>query len=179
MTQTEPFSQRLRVAHLNPRQPVPVTLAPDKATRQAIAADLGLIALPALRLTGELRAEGGDAWVFDGRIEARVVQECVVTLAPVDTALSEPVRRVFSPHLRPPEETEVEMPDDEVEPLGAFIDLGAIATEALALALPAWPRADDAQLPDAAQDADPDDTDAGDQRRPFAGLADLLAKRDD
>lgn len=182
MTQTDPFSHRLRVAHLNPRQLTPIDLSPDKQARRAIADDLGIIALPALRLTGDLRAGGSDSWVFEGRIEARAVQECVATLAPVETDITESIRRVFSPHQHQPEEAEIEMPDDEIEPLGLFIDMGAIATEALALALPAWPRAADTapHAPETQGPATGDQpaADDDDQRRPFAGLADLLAKRD-
>jgi uncharacterized metal-binding protein YceD (DUF177 family) len=44
---------------------------------------------------------------------------------------------------------EVEIPeDDTVEPLGAIIDTGAVMVEALALALPLYPRAEGAELGD-------------------------------
>jgi len=72
------------------------------------------------------------------------------------------------------------MPDDETaEPLAAEIDLRAVMTEALALALPPYPRAPGAEaehrkaLP---RDADPTH-DA--PPRPFAALAGLKKKLDE
>ncbi|MDB6176506.1 DUF177 domain-containing protein [Paracoccus sp. Z330] len=165
--------QRLRVAHLNPRSATPFALTPDQATREAIAAELDLKELPKLTFQGEIRAEGGDAWALDGRLRAKVVQPCVITLKPVSTTIDDPVERIFSPHLRPPEEEEIEMPDEKLEPLGQFIDLSAVMIEALALALPEYPRAKDAMLGDTAiEDATPD------TRRPFAGLDKLLGNDD-
>lgn len=161
--------QRLRVAHLNPRAPTPFTLRPNAQARAAIAEELGLQGLPKLELQGELRAEGGDAWNLQGRLTARVVQSCVITLTPVKTNLTEEVHRHYSPHLRPPEEEEVEMPDDTLEPLGQFIDLTAVMIEELTLALPDYPRAEDAEMPEIAGDPPESDT-----RRPFAGLDKLL-----
>lgn len=173
MTATPVFSHRLRVAHLNPRAPNDFALEPEAGARAEIAADLGLLDLPALRFVGRIEARGNDAWALTGDLSARVVQPCVVTLDPVETAVTDEVRRIFSPHVTAPVEEEVEMPDDEMEPLGAFIDAGAVMVEALALALPLYPRAEGAELPDAG-DPLPDDDD---RKRPFAGLDALLSKR--
>lgn len=164
-----PNTQRLRVAHLNPRAATPFLLTPDESTRKAIAEELQISDLPKLSFQGEIRARGGDAWALTGQLRARVVQPCVITLKPVRTGIDEPVERVFSPHLRPPEEEEVEMPDETLEPLGQFIDLSAVMIEALALALPQYPRARDAALGDSAIEDDTPDT-----KKPFAGLDKLL-----
>ncbi|MFT4015022.1 MAG: DUF177 domain-containing protein [Paracoccus sp. (in: a-proteobacteria)] len=173
MTPSPRPQSRFRVAQLNPRTPTAFALAPDSAARAAIAAELDLTALPRLAFTGEIRPEASDAWVVSARLTARVVQPCVVTLAPVETAIDETVRRTFSPHARAPEGDEVEMTDDELEPLGQFIDIEAIMTEALSLALPLYPRAKGAAL-ETAPDEPPEET-----RKPFAGLADLLKGRGD
>lgn len=164
-----PLSHRLRVAHLNPRSPTPVSLSADAAARAALAADLGLIDLPEFRFAGQIAPVGGAAWELTGRLRARVVQPCVVTLDPVTTRIDEQVRRVFSPHATAPEEDEAEMPDDEIEPLGAFIDAGEVAIEALALALPLYPRNEGAAL-EGEEPAKPE----ADTRRPFAGLDKML-----
>lgn len=169
MTESKPSQTRLRVAHLNPRQPTAFDLAPDAATRAALATELGISALPRLRFSGRIRAVDGDAWAVEGRLDARVTQPCVVTLAPVSTDLTEDVARVFSPHVAVPEGDEVEMPDDELEPLGQFIDLAAIMAEEVSLALPLYPRAKGATLAPG-EDA----TEDSDTRKPFANLADLL-----
>ena len=178
MTKIPSLAHRLRVAHLNPRAPNPVDLAPDAEARAAIAAELDLLELPALAFTGKLVARGNDAWELTARLVAQVVQPCVVTMAPVSTAIDEQVRRIFSPHVSAPTEEEVEMPDDEMEPLGQFIDLGAVMIEALALALPLYPRAEGAPPFEASTEEAAED-EAGDTRKPFAGLGDLLNKRPD
>ncbi|MDS9467585.1 DUF177 domain-containing protein [Paracoccus sp. MBLB3053] len=172
MTQPARSHNRYRVAQLNPRQPTQFELAPDSEARAAIAAELGLNSLPALRFKGEIRPAQSDAWEVTGRLTAKVVQPCVVTLAPVKTALNEELHRLFSPHATTPEGEEVEMRDDEVEPLGQFIDIEAMMIEALTLALPLYPRADGANLDE------PDPEPEGETRKPFAGLADLLKNRD-
>lgn len=168
MSQPSQQPTRYRVAQLNPRQPTAFVLAPDAEARAAIASELALSSLPALRFTGDIRPAAHDAWEVTGLLTAKVVQPCVVTLAPVKTAVTEKLRRVFSPHAGTPEGDEVEMRDEELEPLGQFIDLQSIMIEALSLALPLYPRAEGAEL-DSPQDDQDEET-----RKPFAGLADLL-----
>lgn len=171
-----PFTHALRVSQLSPRRPNPLDLSPDEAARARIAAALDLTAPPQVRLTGTITAAPNDAWLLEGRLTAQVQQACVVTLAPVRTAIDEPVRRLYSPWAATPEGEEVEMPDDEIEPLGPAIDAGAVLVEALALALPPYPRCEGAELPGAALDPEGEDEDAA--RRPFQGLADLLQRKD-
>lgn len=173
MTSPTPQPERLRVAHLNPRAPIPFSLAPDAGRCAAIAAELGLDGLSKLTFEGTIRAEGGDAWALTGRLRARVTQPCVVTLKPVRTTLDEEVERHYSPHVTPPEGDEVEMPDETLEPLGQFIDLAAVMIEELALALPEYPRAEGVEFEAAPEEPAPD------TRRPFEGLDKLLRQRDD
>lgn len=175
---TAPSSQplRLRVAHLNPRAPTPFALSPDADGRAAIAAELGISALQKLEFIGQIHAEEGEAWALTGRLVARVVQPCVVTLKPVRTNLDETVSRFYSPYVTVPEGDEVEMPDETLEPLGQFIDVSAVMIEELALALPEYPRAEGAGLDTATDDAlEPQQ----DTRRPFADLDKLLRGRDE
>jgi len=169
----DPYVHRLRADRLSTRRPTEVDLAPDAAARERIAGFLDLLDLPRVHLAGHLGPAPGEAWAFEGRLTAQVVQPCGVTLQPVATDIDEAVRRVWSPHADPSADlgTETEMGDDEVEPLGAEIDLGATLVEALALALPAFPRAPGATL-EGTQDGDTGN--AEDRRRPFTGLADLL-----
>ncbi|SEH61820.1 YceD family protein [Paracoccus alkenifer] len=175
-----PYSHKLRVSQLNARRATPVELTPDPETRARIAAYLGLLSLPQLRLTGTLEPAPNDSWLLEGRLTAQVEQGCVVTLAPVATTIAEDIRRVYSPHVAVPEGDEVEMPDDETEPLGHIIDPGAVLVEELSLALPLYPRAPGAELPDAATATnDAAEDAAGDTRRPFAGLDSLLRKNGD
>lgn len=171
-----PFAHPLRLSQLSPRRPNPIDLSPDAEARARIATALDLTAPPEVRLTGTITAAPHDGWLLEGRLTAQVQQACVVTLGPVRTRIDEPVRRVYSPHAAEPEGDEVEMPDDEIEPLGSTIDAGAVLVEALALALPPYPRCADAALPEAATDPG-DEGDEG-TRRPFQRLADLLGRKD-
>ena len=162
----------LRLGDLGGR-PRAVAFEADGAARARIAAALGLEALPLLRLTGRLEPEGRRDWRLSARLEAVAVQPCVVTLEPVETAVDEAVERLYVAGLVEPEEAEVEMPDETREPLPAALDLSDVAREALALALPPFPRAPDADL-GAAVFAEPGVEPMTDEAaRPFAGLASL------
>ncbi|MGF6859566.1 uncharacterized metal-binding protein YceD (DUF177 family) [Rhodobacteraceae bacterium MBR-64] len=146
-----PFSNPIRTADLVARRPLRFSHVPDAAALGAIAAFVGVDAVRKLRFAGELRPEGRRDWVLDATLGATVVQACVVTLAPVTSRIDVPVIRRFVAE-PPPQATavpEVEIPeDDTVEPLGAIIDTGAVMVEALALALPLYPRAEGAELGD-------------------------------
>lgn len=146
-----PFSNPIRVAELSARRPVSFSHAPDPATLVAIAKVVGADTVRKLRFVGELRPQGRRDWMLEATLGATVVQPCVVSLAPVTTRIDQPVIRHFvaDPDLRTATEAESEIPeDDTIEPLGAVIDTGAVMIEALALALPLYPRADGAELGD-------------------------------
>ena len=173
---------RLPVAQLARRGGHSFEIVPDAAGRAALAAHLDLTDLRKLRLAGAIARDAGtDGWRLDATLGATVVQPCGITLAPVTTRIDEAVTRRYSPDIPPPEaltEDEMEMPDDDsLEPLGAVIDLDAVLAEALALALPPWPRAAGATFDTAPAPAAPDDD--GPTRRPFAGLRARLEGHDD
>lgn len=174
---------RLRVADLRQTGDTAVALAPDAPARDGLAATLGIEALRKLRFEGRLSPRGKHGWELQARLGATAVQTCVVTLAPVTTRIDTTVVRRFVPAAQlgaPDPGSETEMPeDDTVEPLGEVIDLDAIMTEALALALPAYPRKDDA-APVEARFAEDGVTPMSDEEaRPFAGLAALREKMQD
>ncbi|MFN7001797.1 MAG: YceD family protein [Roseinatronobacter sp.] len=173
----------LRVARLTARRTHEVTLEPDAGQRQQIAGLLGIEALRKFRFSGTLRPLDRTDWELRADLGATVVQLCAVTLAPVTTRIDEPVIRRFIADLPEPDGLEVEMPqDDTLEPLGAEIDISAIAIEALSLALPAFPRAPDAELsPTGTLDsAPPGATPLPESRpNPFAALAVLKGKLPD
>ena len=146
---------------------------PDAEARAALARELGIRGLRSLRLRGRAEPSGRDDWRLVAHLGATVVQECVVTLDPVVTRIEEEVERLYVADLPAPPEPEAEMPDDAVEPLPAAIDLMAVAREALALALPAYPRAPGAELEQARFAADGVEPMSDEAARPFAGLAAL------
>lgn len=157
----------LRVADLNPRAVVQFVLRPAPAARVELAADLGVLALKKLEFRGSLQAEGRTDWRLEGKLGVTAVQACVLTAEPVTTRIDVPVLRRFLREMPVPIETEAEIPDDDsLEQLGPVIDPGAVMAEALALALPDYPRAPGATLPQSAS--------AGEERpNPFAALAAL------
>jgi uncharacterized metal-binding protein YceD (DUF177 family) len=179
MTDTSPNRPtRFRTGGLSPRKPTRFDHEAGTDERKALAAELGLLALPRLRLTGEITPAGRDALELTARLQAEADQPCIITLAPVRARIDEAVRRRFVADLPDPGGDEIEMPaDDSIEPMPDVIDLAEVAAEALALALPLYPRAEGAELGrvvHAAEGVAPL-TDA--DLRPFAGLAALARKR--
>jgi uncharacterized metal-binding protein YceD (DUF177 family) len=149
-------------------------LVPDAEARTRIATELDLSALRKLRFAGRLVPEGSRDWRLEAQLGATVVQPCVVTAEPVTTRIDEPVLRRYLADMDEPGGDEVEMPeDDTAEPLPATLDLSAIMTEALALALPLYPRAAGAAL-DQAVFAPPGVAPLTDEEaKPLSGLAAL------
>lgn len=174
-----PWSHAFRVAELASRKPTRFALALDEAALAALAADLGLLEVRKLTFKGELVPKGRHDWELTARLGASVVQACIVTLAPVQTRIDEEVKRRYLADMPQIEADEVEMSeDDTVEPLPQVIDAGAVMAEALALALPLYPRAPGAEL-GAVQGTPPGAEPIVEEKlRPFAGLADLLKQRD-
>ena len=124
-------------------RPVSFELAPKPETRAALAEEMDILAIKKLTFTGEIGPDGAKDLVLSGRLGATVVQPCVVTLEPVTTRIEEQVTRHYVADYEMPEDAEAEMPADEtIEALPVEIDVFAVMAEALALNLPAWPRAD-------------------------------------
>ena len=167
----------LRVADLPQDRATEITLKADATLRAQLAEELGVDQIRKLTFEGRVRATGSSDWRLDGHLGATVVQPCVVTLEPVTTRIEEDVLRHYLADWEVPQEAEVEMPeDDSSEPLGAEIDPFAAITEALSLAIPAYPRSEGAEL-GALVHAEPGVEPLNeDTVKPFAGLADLKKK---
>lgn len=173
---TPPIRLPFRVTALSARKAQRFDLRPDPAMLQALAAWLDITAVRSLRFHGEIRATGRHDFMLEGTLSARVEQACGITLAPVVTDIDEPVIRRYVGDIPEPVGDEAEMPeDDTMEPVPEVIDAGAVAAEALVLALPPFPRAPGAAL-DRADFAPPGVVPLGDaDLKPFAGLAGILS----
>lgn len=176
-----PETGRLPLARMR-RETTAFEIVPDAQARRALAGALGLSDLRKLRLAGEISPEGARDWVLEATLGATVVQPCIVTLAPVTTRIDEPVVRRYTdadePAVAPGEE--VEMPEDDTrEPLPEMLDLTEVLAEALALAVPQYPRipgAEPGEMRAAPAGVRPlEDADM----RPFAGLAALRDRLED
>lgn len=144
-------------------------LVADGAAREAIAKVAGLAALPRLEAGFDLARQGPDGLRAVGRVSATVVQNCVVTLEPIESRIDEAVDLLFLPDAAPATEAAGVQgldAEDPPEPLrDGVVDLGAVATEFLLLGIDPYPR-----KPGAVFDAPP----AGDPAsHPFAALGAL------
>ncbi len=172
------FSEIVETRALPPTANLDFDVRPSRAARDAIAAYLGIVAIRKLTFAGHLAPEARRDWRLSGKLGASVVQSCVVTSSDVPARIDIRVRRRFVADLAEPapaEETEFDG-ITEIEQLPARIDLGQIAIEELALALPDYPRLPGMRLEAAGLLApdDPDNPDPADQ--PFAALAELRDK---
>ncbi len=170
------FSHPYRVSGLSETAPTRFDLRPDADTLDAIARDLNIVSLRKLHFVGAIEWRDGD-WHLDAQLGATVTQECVVSFDPVRTRVDIDVHRRFTKAMPQPTESEVEIPeDDDLEPLGSHIDPAAVALEALALEIPAFPRAKG--VAEEPQTFAPPGTAplTDDDVKPFAGLAALKAK---
>ncbi len=171
MSITAPSDHALRVSELPQNSPTAFALRPDAEALKEIAQSLDLLGLRKLSFVGDVRAEGKADWRLTATLGATVVQPCSVTLEPVTTRLDVPVSRVFLRDYVDVDAPEAEMPeDDSVEPLGAWIDPQAAMIEALVLALPLYPRSEDAELGEAVFSAPGTKPMRDEDARPFAGL---------
>jgi len=96
----------------------------------------------------------------EGRLQARVVQTCVVSLEDFPAVIDETFRVRFVPEGQESDDPDPEA-DDEIGYAGGMLDLGEAAAEQLALTLDPYPRAPGAELPEIDAEA-PD--------HPFAAL---------
>lgn len=128
-----------------------VRLEPNGDERAAIAIRLGLLGLPAFEAMVHLRPRkgGGKGVVVTGSLTAKVVQACVVSLEPVDGAVSESFEAEFGP-VEEAVNLELSLEDDDpVEPFEARgIDIGELAVQHLSLSLDPYPRAEGAAVED-------------------------------
>ncbi|UXX83380.1 YceD family protein [Roseovarius pelagicus] len=178
MTRQSENPEILRIADLPQRGATPFELSPDAGARAALAEALGVEAIRKLSFRGQISPDGRRDWLLDASLGATVVQSCVVTLAPVTTRVDRKVIRRFLAEMPDDADVEeIEMPEDEtIEQLTDVVDLSQVMQEALALAIPDYPRADGAELQEAVF-APPDATPLRDEDlKPFAGLADLKSK---
>jgi uncharacterized metal-binding protein YceD (DUF177 family) len=156
------FSRIVPLAQLG-TEPFRQEIAATEAERDALARRFGLLALDRLTAEVDLVRQGQDTILLRAAFEAAFVQECVVTLDPVDSAMA----ASFALRYGPPEHESADGVDDEVgfEPLvNDFIDIGEAIAQEFSLALPSFPRS-----PGAVLEIEEEPADAG----PFAALSRL------
>jgi uncharacterized metal-binding protein YceD (DUF177 family) len=150
-----------------------LNLVADEPTRQAVAKIAALAALPRLEAEFDLTRHG-DGVRVTGHVTATVVQNCVVTLDPVESSIDETVDLEFQPQdATAPGAAGLQSleADEAPEPLrDGLVDLGAVAVEFLILGIDPYPRSPGAVF-DAPAAEDP-------SSHPFAALAALKSGGD-
>jgi uncharacterized metal-binding protein YceD (DUF177 family) len=153
-------------------KPKTVAIGADETERRRLAGRFGLKAIDRLSAEVKLARRAGIVHA-EGRVEAQVVQSCVVTGEPMPAEIDAPfsVRYVPDAFAGPAEEeTELTAEDCDTLPLdGNRIDLGELAAETLALALDPFPRSANADAA-LAESGLAGEAEAG----PFAALKDKL-----
>ncbi len=130
------------------------------AERAGLAERFAIQALESLSadivLTTDDHGEGGRRVAAVGRLKARVVQLCVVSLEPVTTVIDAAFERLFVEGAPEngwewgPEDVEIHLDENLKDApdtmTGGFFDLGEALAEQLALEIPPFPRAEAAFL---------------------------------
>ena len=165
---------RLDIESLYLKQPNPFLFVPRRSAAAAMAADIGAIEIKKLRFEGVVVSTGTSSWQLTGQLGATVIQECVVSLAPVKTRLDVKVVRNFTTEeAAGTTRSYAPVPELDIEVVARSIDLAAVAREALLLELPIYPKIEGAE---AKMSKFPGGTGPGlheDGRRPFASLSEL------
>jgi hypothetical protein len=148
-TTKSPVSFRASVVRL-PKKGMPVTIDASPEQRAALAREHGLLDVKKFHADLVVSPWKRDGVSVSGRIEGDIVQECVVTLEPLDAHIGEEISAVFVPEgsnlgrfdqfsagemiLDP------EGPDIPESFAGSSIDVGALAEEIFALGIDPYPR---------------------------------------
>lgn len=157
-------------------EPTVLTIAAKDSERTALAERFGLLSIESLSARLRLRRARAGLIEVSGGFDAKVVQECVVSLEPVTAELAEEFVVSFGeqPEARGDATAELSLDDDWPEAIvDGQIDVGEAVAQQLSLALDPYPRAPGVTFPATDQ--------AGDEERgrssPFAGLAEIVRAR--
>ena len=152
-----PISYPIDVRRL-PQKGFPVVVQPDAKELGELARVHDLVSVAAFHAELLLKEWTRGGVSVTGRVRASIVQECVVTLEPVESSIDEEIDTVFVPEGSPLsrdtiEEGELVLSADASDPPETFdgvtIDVGAVAEEFFALGIDPYPRKPGAELPSA------------------------------
>ncbi len=161
------FSRLVALARLGV-EPFRLEIAATEAERALLARRCDLPGLDRLCAAVELVRRGADRFLLHATFSAEFVQNCVVTLDPVEGAVSEEFTLLYGPPEAEEEAGGTVEDDVAFEPVvGNAIDVGEAVAQQFSLALPPFPRS-----PDAVLDASPPE-EAG----PFAAALSGLRER--
>ncbi|PWW03436.1 uncharacterized protein DUF177 involved in 23S rRNA accumulation [Hoeflea marina] len=170
-----PFSHLVKVGRISSR-PATVTLTADAADLRRLAATWSVPEVLEFTATLALSRWKRDGVRIKGHVAARILQECVVTLEPVETAVDEDFETIVVPEdsklarMEPDSAGEIfldpEGPDLPDTYAGDSVDIGAIAAEFAALGIDLYPRKPGVAFTSAVDEPDPVER----KPSPFAAL---------
>ena len=174
------FSRPFPIARVSPVAfDMRLEAGPDE--RKALAAFLDVVSVDSLSAELKITAWRREGARVRGHVSAHVTQACVVTLEPIESDIKEEIDATFLPehsrhfNRRTNEDGEYVIdPDGPDEPeafSGSDIDIGALVTEAVALAIDPFARKPGAELPPVADEDDGAPVEE-ENRSPFAALKD-------
>jgi uncharacterized metal-binding protein YceD (DUF177 family) len=152
----------------------------DSGARRALAEVAGLREVVSAHAAFDLSLKRDGKVHVTGRVLARVGQDCVVTLDPIENEIDEPIDLIFAPPDQIPEmadlveddsQDDAETPDPPEPIINGQIELGRVATDALFLGIDPYPRKPGAVFEAGAESAAPED-------HPFAALKALKSGSD-
>src|SRR5689334_23340123 len=91
-----PFSYLVKVGHVS-ANPVEVRLEADEKERKALAESWDILAVDEMRAELQINRWKKDGIRVKGRVRAKIVQACVVTLEPVPSDIDEQFEQIFVP----------------------------------------------------------------------------------
>lgn len=165
------------------------TISPNQQERKRLAQRLGIVSLKDLKVNVVIgHLSGQVAFHVQGEIDAQVIQNCVVSMEPVESHIHEVFESWFADaqvavsiakarHEKLTEKGYGEQPileeKDDPEPfVDGHIDLGELATQYLSLAIDPYPHAEGVEYSGPKASEGPEDT----QENPFAALQDWKDK---
>jgi hypothetical protein len=150
-----PVSFKANVSRL-PQKGLPVVIEADARQRQALAVAHELVSVERFRAELLVTSWKRNGVKVSGNVEAEITQECVVTLEPMKSTISEPVEGLFLPvdsklgRLGFDGGGEILLdadgPDGPETFSGDTIDVGALAEQFFGLAIDPYPRKPGASL---------------------------------
>ena len=144
-----------------------------EAERQAVAKLLAINACSDITIDYNLRPVGPHKFELTGNLTANVTQDCVATLEPVVSEISEELKHVFGARTTDTSTKNEELSileSDDIEPISdGVIDVGRLAFELISAGLDPYPRKPGSTFEGYSDESDADGPNTG----PLAELAKL------
>ncbi len=152
------------------REGTAVAFDADGEARAQLARELDLAGVEQVTAALEIAPRGKGAYLLLGRVQARLLQSCVVTLAPVPAEVDEAIDIRFVPATQLAD-TEADPQASDLEPLeDGEVPVGRTVRDTVALALDPYPRAQGVAFK-------PQDQPDAAETSPFAALKGLRETR--